>query len=45
MFHYAFTNDLRISTLDESLKKAAQCFINDTVPKSTEDKSANNNMR
>lgn len=44
MFHYAFTNDLRISTLDESLKKAAQCFIDETVPKSTEDKSANNNM-
>ena len=44
MYHYLFTNDLRISVLDESLKKAGHCFATDTVPTSAEDKSANNNM-
>lgn len=44
MYHYLFTNDLRISSLDDSLKKAGQCFIDDTVPSSAEDKSQNNNM-
>ena len=44
MYHYLFTNDLRISVLDESLKKAGQCFTTDTVPPSSVDKSANNNM-
>ncbi len=45
MFHYLFTNDLRISTLDESLKKAGNCFVTNTVPSSAQDKSANNNMK
>ena len=44
MYHYLFTNDLRISVLDESLKKAGHCFVTNTVPTATEDKSANNNM-
>lgn len=44
MYHYLFTNDLRISVLDESLKKAGQCFATNTVPPSSVDKSANNNM-
>ena len=44
MSHYLFTNDLRISVLDESLKKAGQCFTTNTVPPSSVDKSANNNM-
>ena len=44
MYHYLFTNDLRISVLDESLKKAGHCFATNTVPSSTVDKSANNNM-
>lgn len=44
MYHYLFTNDLRISVLDESLKKAGHCFVTNTVPSSTVDKSANNNM-
>lgn len=44
MYHYLFTNDLRISTLDESLKKAGNCFLTNTVPTATEDKSTNNNM-
>jgi hypothetical protein len=35
---------LRISFLNESLKKAGKCFVTNTVPSSTEDKSANNNM-
>ena len=35
---------MRISVLDESLKKAGHCFATDTVPTSAEDKSANNNM-
>ena len=44
MYHYLFTNDLRISVLDTSLQKAGECFVTNTVPSSTEDKSANNNM-
>lgn len=44
MYHYLFTNDLRISLLDESLKQAGHCFATDTVPSSSENKSANNNM-
>lgn len=45
MYHYLFTNDLRISNLDESLQKAAECFISNTIPSSSEDKSANNNIK
>ena len=44
MYHYLFTNDLRISVLDTSLQKAGECFVTNTVPSSAEDKSANNNM-
>lgn len=44
MYHYLFTNDLRISVLDESLVKAGRCFATNSVPSSTVDKSANNNM-
>lgn len=44
MYHYLFTNDLRISVLNESLKRAGQCFISNTVPSASQDKSANNNM-
>ena len=45
MFHYLFTNDLRISTLDESLKRAGHCFVSDTIPTAEQDKAANNNMK
>lgn len=45
MYHYLFTNDLRISTLNTSLRNAGKCFVTGTVPSSTEDKSANNNMK
>lgn len=45
MYHYLFTNDLRIANLDSSLQRAGTCFINNTVPSSTEDKSENNNIK
>ena len=44
MYHYLFTNDLRISRLDEALAEAGLCFAMDTVPSAIEDKNANNNM-
>ena len=44
MFHYLFTNDLRISNLESFLIEAARCFKNDCVPSASEDKNANNNM-
>ena len=44
MYHYNFTNDLRITSLDEILKEASIAFLTDTVPSSTEDKSKNNNF-
>lgn len=44
MFHYLFTNDLRISNLETVLIEAAKCFENDCVPSASEDKNANNNM-
>ena len=44
MYHYLFTNDLRISHLEESLIEAGKCFVEDRVPSATEDKNANNNM-
>lgn len=45
MFHYLFTNDLRISNLAESLKKTGKCYVTNTVPTASQDKSANNNMK
>lgn len=42
MYHYLFTNDLRISTLDNSLQNAGHCFVTGTVPTATENKSVNN---
>lgn len=44
MYHYLFTNDLRISRLNEALVEAGMCFATDTVPSASEDKNANNNM-
>ena len=44
MFHYLFTNDLRISTLDSSLKKAGTCILSNTVPTAVQNKSENNNI-
>ncbi len=45
MYHYLFTNDLRISTLSESLRRAGYCFMTDTVPSAQENKNENNNMK
>ena len=44
MFHYLFTNDLRISNLQIVLMEAAKCFRYNKVPSAAEDKNANNNM-
>ena len=44
MFHYLFTNDLRISNLETFLQEAGRCFANNCVPSASEDKNANNNM-
>lgn len=44
MYHYLFTNDLRISNLKDSLVYAAKCYINDNIPSASENKSANNNI-
>ncbi len=44
MYHYLFTNDLRISHLEDSLIEAGKCFETDTVPSANVDKNANNNM-
>lgn len=44
MFHYLFTNDLRIANLQEMLTEAGACFATDTVPSASENKSKNNNF-
>lgn len=44
MFHYLFTNDLRISNLEDVLIQAGKCFVENRVPSATEDKNLNNNM-
>lgn len=44
MYHYLFTNDLRISHLEDSLVEAGECFKDGCVPSANEDKNANNNM-
>lgn len=44
MYNYLFTNDLRISSLDSSLKETAIAVRNEQVPSAQEDKSGNNNM-
>lgn len=44
MLRYLFTNDLRISSLDFSVKEAAELYLSNTVPSATEDKSKNNNV-
>ena len=44
MYHYNFTNDLRISNLDTSIKEAANCIFNDAIPSALVDKSKNNNI-
>lgn len=43
MYHYNFTNDLRIDNLDSKLKEVADAFLNNAVPSANDDKSKNNN--
>ena len=43
MYYYNFTNDWRISTLDEVIKEAGIAWMTDTVPKRNDDKSKHNN--
>lgn len=44
MYHYLFTNDLRISKLDVSLQEAAKLILDDAVPSADAEKSKNNNI-
>ena len=44
MYYYNFTNDLRISTLTDSIKEAAQLIVSNSVPSASVDKSKNNNV-
>lgn len=43
MFHYLYSNDMRISNLEERTVQFAKMFLLDTVPSAAEDKSVNNN--
>lgn len=43
MIHYLYTNDMRVSSLEEKAKSFAKMFLTDTVPTASEDKSVNNN--
>jgi hypothetical protein len=44
MYHYLFTNDLRITNLQSALTKAGHCFVTNTVPSAEKNKNDNNNM-
>lgn len=43
MFHYLYTNDMRVSNLEEKATSFAKMFLKDSVPSASEDKSTNNN--
>ena len=43
MFHYLYTNDMRVSNLEEKATSFAKMFLTDSVPSAGEDKSTNNN--
>lgn len=43
MIHYLYTNDMRVSSLEEKAESFAKMFLTDTVPTANEDKSVNNN--
>lgn len=45
MYHYLFTNDLRISELDIKMQQIANLYLNNSVPTAQEDKSLNNNAK
>lgn len=42
MFHYKYTNDMRIDNLDQEARKFANMFLTDSLPSANEDKSTNN---
>lgn len=43
MFHYLYSNDMRVSELEEKTINFAKMFLTDSVPSAKEDKSVNNN--
>ena len=43
MFHYLFSNDFRISNLDDKMENIANLILTDSLPTAEEDKSLNNN--
>ncbi|CEQ11096.1 ATPase [[Clostridium] sordellii] len=43
MYHYLYTNDMRISVLEDRACYFAKLFLDDAVPSADEDKSLNNN--
>lgn len=43
MYHYLYTNDMRVSTLEEKSKLFADMFLSDSLPSAQENKSVNNN--
>ena len=43
MFHYLYTNDMRVTSLEEKANLFAVMFLKDSVPSASEDKSTNNN--
>lgn len=45
MYHYLYTNDMRISNLEERAKEYANMFLTDSVPEASEDKSTNNSAK
>lgn len=42
MFHYLYTNDMRIDNLQDKAVYFANMFLNDSLPSANEDKSLNN---
>lgn len=43
MYHYLYTNDMRVSSLEEKAIEFAKLFLTDSVPTADENKSVNNN--
>ena len=44
MYHYLFTNDLRVSELEVKLRETSQYIHDDNIPSAQENKSLNNNI-
>ena len=45
MYHYLYTNDMRVSNLEEKAVEFSKMFLTDTVPTAEEDKSINNSAQ